>query len=87
MLGTGDRGERLPESVAALIRDKRLAVEVASTVGLISRPSYVLPRQICSRLLPPPRLAPTQVNAVTTFNILNQEGRKVVGAFLPKLPL
>lgn len=27
---------------------------------------------------------PTQVNAVATFNVLNQEARSVVGALLPQ---
>lgn len=30
-----------------------------------------------------PCTCPAQVNAVATFNVLNQESRQVVGAFLP----
>lgn len=31
-----------------------------------------------------PRWPGMQANAVATFNVLNQEGRKVVGALLPQ---
>ena len=37
----------------------------------------------CHSLLPLSAARPPQTNAVATFNLLNEEGRKVVGALLP----
>lgn len=54
ILGTGQKIQRIPDSLSKSLFTRGVSLEVLDTI-----------------------------NAVATFNILNQEGRKVVGALLP----
>ncbi len=69
----------VPPSLQAYFKQHNIAYEAIDTVCTVPRAASNRPDLLNCLLI----VYCLQANAVSTFNILNQEGRKVAGVFLP----
>lgn len=84
VLGCGARIQRVPEETRAFLRSRRVMLEAVDTVS----PIHTLMRHACGPCLIVSRahLVGGQVNACQIFNVLNQEGRVVMGGIMALAP-
>lgn len=78
ILGCGSSSQMVPPALQSYFRQHNIAYEAIDTVCT----SLLAQNQPTQFTLKSPPCC-LQANAVSTFNILNQEGRKVAGCLLP----